>query len=186
MLRFPSPVLRSKAFSALPVSLPVAGPPNALKSFEQAQSVLDASSAKTPKIEREPAAPGWTNTVLSAVRGLTRTTPPSPMRPTKSAPSEVDVMLSGNAFVPGTGIDPIFCVAACTVKLSTKTRMTSWGEHRSRQETVALPLSRMPFSIDEGVDRPDLVAFKQREINALHNRRDELISSISPQSKSPR
>jgi len=64
--------------------------------------------------------------------------------------------------------------------------MTSWGEHRSRQETVDLPLSRMPFSIDEGVDRPDLVAFKQREINALHNRRDELISSISPQSKSPR
>jgi hypothetical protein len=44
----------------------------------------------------------------------------------------------------------------------------------------------MRFSIDEGVDRPDLVAFKQREINALPNRRDELISSISPQSKSPR
>src|ERR1700745_1692489 len=97
-LRFPSPVLRSKAFSALPVSLPVAGPPNALKSFEQAQSVLDASSAKTPKIEREPAAPGWTNTLLSAVRALTRTTPPSPIRPTKSSPSELDVMLSGKAF----------------------------------------------------------------------------------------
>src|SRR6266446_3000365 len=54
MLRFPSPVLRSKPFNALPVSLPVAGPPNALKSFEQAHSVLDASSAKTPKIERDP------------------------------------------------------------------------------------------------------------------------------------
>jgi hypothetical protein len=39
--------------------------------------------------------------------------------------------------------------------------MTSWGEHRSRQETVALPLSRMPFSSDQGVDGPDLVAFKQ-------------------------
>jgi hypothetical protein len=57
-LRFPIPVLRSKAFNALPVSLPVAGAPKALKSFEQAQSVFDASSAKTPKIEREPNAPG--------------------------------------------------------------------------------------------------------------------------------
>src|SRR5580698_11242525 len=92
-LRFPFPVLRSKAFNALPVSLPFAGAPNALKSFEQAQRVLDASSAKTPKIEREPDAPGRTNTVLSADRGLTRTIPPSPRRPTKSAPSAVDVML---------------------------------------------------------------------------------------------
>jgi len=58
-------------------SLLVAGPPNALKSFEQAQSVLDASSAKTPKIEREPDAPGWMKIVLSAVRGLMRTIPPS-------------------------------------------------------------------------------------------------------------
>src|SRR5712671_365981 len=99
------PVFRSKPFNALAVSRPVAGPPNALKSFEQAQSVFDASSAKTPKIEREPNAPGWTNTVLSAVRGLTRTIPPSPTRPTNSTPSEVDVMLSGNAFVPGTAID---------------------------------------------------------------------------------
>jgi len=41
--------------------------PNALKSFEQAQSVLNASSAKTPKIEREPDAPGGMNTVLSAL-----------------------------------------------------------------------------------------------------------------------
>src|SRR5260370_22045704 len=185
-LRFASPVSRSKLFNALHVSLPPADPPNALKSFEQAQSVLDASSAKTPKIEREPAAPGWTNTVLSAARGLTRTIPPSPRRPTKSAPSEVDVMLSGKAFVPGTGIDPIYCVAACTVKLSTKTRMTSWGEYRTQVEPVTLPVSPMRFSIDEGVDRPDLIAFKQREINALHNGREELISSISPQSKSPR
>src|SRR5260221_4009990 len=99
----------------LSVSLPVADPPNALKSFEQAHSVLDASSAKTPKMEREPDAPGRTNTVLSADRGLTRTIPPSPTRPTKSAPSELDVMLSGNALVPGTGIDSTFWVAASTV-----------------------------------------------------------------------
>ncbi len=99
------PVFRSNPFNALPASLPVAGPPNALKSLEQAQSVFAASSAKTPKIEREPNAPGWANTVLSAVRGLTRTIPPFPTRPTKRAPSEVDVMLSGNAFVPGTAID---------------------------------------------------------------------------------
>src|SRR6266849_9168029 len=111
-LRFPFPVLRSKAFNALPVSLPVAGAPKALRSFEQAQSVFEASSARTPKIEREPDAPGWTKIVLSAVRGLTRTIPPSPRRPTKRAPSEVDVMLSGKAFVPGTGIDSTFWVAA--------------------------------------------------------------------------
>src|SRR5713101_577312 len=121
-LRFPTPVLRSKPFNALPVSLPVAGPPNALKSFEHAQSVPDASSAKTPKIEREPAAPGWTNAVLAAVRGWTRTIPPSPRRPTNRAPSEVDVMLSGNAFVPGTGIDSTFWVAAGMVTLNANAR----------------------------------------------------------------
>src|ERR1700756_3180320 len=157
MLRFPSPVLRSKAFSALPVSLPVAGPPNALKSFEQAQSVLDASSAKTPKIEREPAAPGWTNTLLSAVRALTRTTPPSPMRPTKSSPSELDVMLSGKAFDPGMGIDSTFCVAALTVKLSTKASMASWREDESCLERV----------------------------KTLHKKWDELISCFSAESKLP-
>src|SRR4029077_12361543 len=81
-LRFPFHVLRSKAFNALPISLPVAGAPRALKSLEQAQSVFEASSAKTPKIEREPDAPGWTKIVLSPVRGLTRTIPPSPRRPT--------------------------------------------------------------------------------------------------------
>jgi hypothetical protein len=107
-LCFASPVLRSKLFSALPVSLPFAGPPNALKSFEQAQSVLDGSSAKTPEIEREPDAPGWMNTVLSAARGFMRTIPPSPRRPTKRAPSEVDVMLSGKAVFPRTGIESTF------------------------------------------------------------------------------
>src|ERR1700756_4092870 len=151
-LPFPFPVLRSKPFSALPVSLPVAGPPNALKSFEQAQSVLDASSAKTPKIEREPDAPGWTNTVLSAVRGLTRTIPPSPRRPIKRTPSEVDVMLSGKAFVPGMGIDSTFWVAASTVKLSTKARKANLGKHRT---PLNLP---MRLSIEKGVGRSDLMA----------------------------
>src|SRR5882724_10484647 len=74
-LRFPFSVLRSKAFNALPVSLPFAGAPNALKSFEQAQSVFEASSAKTPKIEREPKAPGWTKVAFSCVCGLIRTIP---------------------------------------------------------------------------------------------------------------
>src|SRR5579871_7010114 len=138
-LCFASPVLRSKLFNALHVSLPAADPPNALKSFEQAQSVPDASSAKTPKIEREPDAPGWMNTLLSAVRGLTRTIPPSPRRPTRRAPSEVDVMLSGKAFFPGTGIDSTFWVAASTVKLSTKARMASWGENETCLERVTQP-----------------------------------------------
>ena len=173
-LCFAFPVLRSKLFNALQVSLPAADPPNALKSFEQAQSVLDASSAKTPKIEREPDAPGWMNTVLSAVRELTRTIPPSPRRPTKSAPSEVDVMLSGKAFAPGMGIDSTFWVAASTVKLSTKARMASWGEHRARLGTITLP---MRLSIERGLGFSDLVAFKQHGIV-------ERISS--GQSRSPR
>jgi hypothetical protein len=138
-----------------------------------AQRVLDTSSAKTPKIEREPAAPGWTNTVLSAVRGLTRTIPPSPMRPTKSSPPEVDVMLSGKAFVPGTGIDSTFWVAASTVKLSTKARKANVGKHGTRLDTVTFPM-RLP--IEEDIGCSDLVAFKQHEIA-------ERISSR--QSKSP-
>src|SRR5216683_2861697 len=183
-LRVPTPVFRSKPFNALPVSRPVAGPPNALKSFEQAQSVFDASSAKTPKIEREPNAPGWTNTVLSAVSGLMRTIPPSPTRPTNSTPSEVDVMLSGKGFVPGIGIDLSCWVAARTRRLSPKTRMTTWPEHRTRR-MVALRVSRMRFSIAEGPEHSELVAFKQRELKAPHNR-CELISFSSAQSKSPR
>src|SRR4029077_17905524 len=98
------------------VSLPVAGPPNALKSFEQAHSVLDASSAKTPRIEREPNAPGRTNTVLSAALALIRTIAPSPRRPTKRAPSEVEVILSGKAFDPGTEIDSTFWAAALPLR----------------------------------------------------------------------
>src|SRR6266481_8862156 len=173
-LCFASPVLRSKLFNALQVSLPAADPPNALKSLEQAQSVLVASSAKTPKIEREPDAPGWTNTVLSAVRGFMRTIPPSPRRPTKSAPSEVDVMLSGKAFVPGTRIDSTFWVAASTVKLNTKARKANLGKRRTRLDTVTLP---MRLSIERGVGCSDLVAFNQHEIV-------ERISS--GQSRSPR
>jgi hypothetical protein len=172
-LCFAFPVLRSKLFNALHVSLPAADPPNALKSFEQAQSVLDASSAKTPEIEREPDAPGWTNTVLSAARDFMRTIPPSPRRPTKRAPSEVDVMLSGKAFVPGTGIDSTFWVAASTVKLSTKARMASWGEHRTRLDTIALPKR---LSIEKDIGCSDFVTFKQHEVV-------ERISSR--QSKSP-
>src|SRR5713226_1306977 len=178
------PVLRSNPFNALPVSRPVAGPPNALKSFEQAQRVFDASSAKTPKIEREPNAPGWTNTVLSPVRGVTHTIPPSPRRPTNSTPSEVDVMLSGKGFVPGMGIDWSFGVAAWTVKVSPKARVTTWPDHRTRLEMVALRVSPMRVSIAEGPEHSDLVAFKHREINAPHNR-CELTSSFSAQSKSP-
>jgi hypothetical protein len=113
------------------------------------------------------------NTVLSAVRGLTRTIPPSPRRPTKRAPSEVDVMLSGKAFVPGTGIDSTFWVAASTVKLSTKARMASWGEHRTRLDTIALPKR---LSIEKDIGCSDLVTFKQHEVV-------ERISSR--QSKSP-
>jgi hypothetical protein len=79
------------------------------------------------------------------------------MRPTKSAPSEVDVMLSGKAFVPGTGIDSTFCVAASTVKLSTKARMTSWGE----KETCLM------------------------RVRTLRKKSDELISCFSAESKLP-
>src|SRR6266478_607120 len=154
-LRFPTPVLRSKPFNALPVSLPVAGPPNALKSFEQAQSVPDASSAKTPKIEREPNAPGWMNTVLSAVRGLTRTIPPSPSRPTKRAPSEVDVMLSGKAFSPGTGIDSTCWVGAGAAGLSANARMASWRRERcSASARVHMGLSRSNFQSESKVLNP--------------------------------
>jgi hypothetical protein len=113
------------------------------------------------------------NTVLSAVRGLTRTIPPSPRRPTKRAPSEVDVMLSGKAFVPGTGIDSTFWVAASTVKLSTKARKASLDKYRTRLE-ITVPWR---LSIEKGVGRSDLVAFKQHEIV-------ERISS--GQSRSPR
>src|ERR1700740_1006862 len=118
-LRFPTPVLRSKPFNALRVSLPDAGPPNALKSFEHAHRVFDPSSAKTPVIERELAAPGWTNTAFPAVRRLMRTIPPSPMRPTKRAPSDVDVMLSGKARVPGTAIDSTFWIDVGTLQPNT-------------------------------------------------------------------
>jgi hypothetical protein len=82
-------------------------------------------------------------------------------------------MLSGKAFVPGTGIDSTFWVAASTVKLSTKARMASWGEHRTRLDTIALPKR---LSIEKDIGCSDFVTFKQHEVV-------ERISSR--QSKSP-
>src|SRR5712675_52298 len=104
-LRLAAPVRRSKAFRAAPRSRPSEGPPRALRSLEQAQRVPEASSAKTPVIDREPAAPGATNSAATPVRGSARTTPPSPSRPTNRVPSRGEVMLSGNARSPGTAID---------------------------------------------------------------------------------
>src|SRR5713226_4080582 len=104
-LRLAAPVLRSNPFRALRLSPLLEGPPKALRSFEHAQRVAEASSAKTPVIEREPAEPGATNTAAAPVRGSARTTPPSPSRPTNSVPSRAEVMLSGNARSPGSAID---------------------------------------------------------------------------------
>src|SRR5713226_5779921 len=104
-LRLAAPVRRSKAFRAAPRSRPPEGPPRALRSLEQAQRVPEASSAKTPVINREPAAPDATNSVAAPVRGSARTTPPSPSRPMNSVPSRAEVMLSGNARSPGSAID---------------------------------------------------------------------------------
>jgi len=69
-------------------------------------------------------------------------------------------MLSGKAFVPGMGIESSCGVVARTVKLSTKTRMASWGEHRTHLETATSPVSPARVSINEGVERSDLDAFK--------------------------
>src|SRR5260221_13155840 len=104
-LRLAAAVRRSKALRAAPRSSPSEGPPKALRSLEQAQRVPEASSAKTPVIDREPAAPGATNSAAAPVRGSARMTPPSPSRPTNRVPSRVDVMLSGNARSPGSAID---------------------------------------------------------------------------------
>jgi hypothetical protein len=69
-------------------------------------------------------------------------------------------MLSGKAFVPGMGIETSCGGVARTVKLSTKTRMTSSGEYRTRLE-ITLPIQ---LSIEKGLGHSDLVAFKQHEI----------------------
>src|SRR5579862_348976 len=111
-LRLAAPVRRSKAFRAAPRSLPLEGPPRALRSLEQAQRVPEASSAKTPVIDREPAAPGATNSSAVPVRGSARTMPPSPSRPTNSVPSRAEVMLSGNARFPGSAMDDGPAIAA--------------------------------------------------------------------------
>src|SRR5216683_640696 len=104
-LRLAAPVCRSKPFRAAPRSRPPEGPPRALRSLEQAQRVPEASSAKTPVIDREPAAPGATNSAAAPIRGSARTTPPSPSRPTNRVPSRAEVMLSGNARSSGSAID---------------------------------------------------------------------------------
>src|SRR5258706_7428263 len=105
MLRLGAPVRRSYPFRVLARSPPVEVPPNALKSSEQAHRVSEASSANTPVIDREPDAPGATNSALAPLRGLVRTMPPSPSRPMNRVPSRVEVMLSGNAFAPDNAID---------------------------------------------------------------------------------
>src|SRR5258705_420554 len=104
MLRLGAPVRRSYPFRALARSPPLEVPPNALKSSEQAHRVLEASSANTPVIDREPDAPGATNSAVAPVRGLARTMPPSPSRPMNRVPSRVEVMLSGNALPPESAI----------------------------------------------------------------------------------
>src|SRR6185295_10688351 len=104
-LRLAAPVRRSNASRAAPRSRPPEGPPKELRSLEQAQRVPEASSAKTPVIDREPAAPGATNSAAAPVCGSARMTPPSPSRPTNRVPSRVEVMLSGNARSPGSAID---------------------------------------------------------------------------------
>src|SRR5258706_7945020 len=111
-LRLAAPVRRSKAFRAAPRSRPSEGPPRALRSLEQAHRVPEASSANTPVIDREPAAPGATNSTAAPVRGSARTIPPSPSRPMNSVPSRAEVMLSGKARFPGSAMDNVPAVAA--------------------------------------------------------------------------
>src|SRR5258708_8823570 len=139
-LRLAAPVRRSKAFRAAPRSRPSEGPPKALRSLEQAQRVPEASSAKTPVIDREPAAPDATNSAAAPVRGSARTMPPSPSRPMNSVPSRADVMLSGNARSPGSAIDD--CPAAAVIQRADGHRSPAstacvWRD-RGRPEQLAL------------------------------------------------
>src|ERR1700745_3689840 len=113
MLRLAAPVRRSKPLRALRLSPLLECPPNALRSFEHAQSVFALSSANTPNIDRVSDAPGGTKTATSPLREFARRIPPSPMRPMNSVPSAVDVMLSGNARGPGSAIDCASATAAC-------------------------------------------------------------------------
>jgi hypothetical protein len=69
-------------------------------------------------------------------------------------------MLSGKAFVPGIAIESSCGVVARTVKLSTKTRMASSVEYRTRLE-ITLP---MQLSIEKGLGHSDLVSSRQLEI----------------------
>src|SRR5260370_35948477 len=145
-LRLAAPVRRSKAFRAALRSRPPEGPPRALKSWEQAQRVPEASSAKTPAIDREPAAPGATNSAATPVRGSAPTTPPSPSRPANRVPSRVEVMLSGNARSPGTAID-IGPVSAAVIR----------GTHENSASANAAwvvrnAIERKEFAIDVAAD----------------------------------
>src|SRR5258706_3860178 len=139
-LRLAAPLRRSKAIRAAPRSRPPDGPPRALRSLEQAQRVPEASSAKTPVIDREPAAPGATNSAAAPVRGSARTTPPSPSRPMNRVPSRAEVMLSGNARSPGSAIDdgPAPAVIQTTDENSAPTNAACVGRDGDEGEKLAI------------------------------------------------
>src|SRR5579863_3037374 len=132
MLPLAAPVRRSKPLRALRLSSLLEGPPNALRSFEHAQSVFALSSASTPRMDRVSDAPGGTNTATSPLREFARTIPPSPRRPMNSVPSAVDVRLSGNARRPGSAIDCASAIAACgdAADENTATAIATRATHR--------------------------------------------------------
>src|SRR5271170_856612 len=99
-LTLPSPVLRSNPLSTLPLSAPAMTTPRADRSFEQAHSVFECSSASTPNMEAVPKVPGLSQT-SGAAPGRTRTMPPVARLPANRVPSRVDVTLSGKARSPG-------------------------------------------------------------------------------------
>src|ERR1700722_2974382 len=100
----PAPVFRSKPITALPLFAPTTLIPLLDKSSEQTHKVLEGSSARTPRIDALPKAPGLIHT-SGAPLGLIRTTPPSAKFPTYKVPSRVDDRLSGNARSLGKEID---------------------------------------------------------------------------------
>src|ERR1700753_988146 len=91
---FPAPVLRSKPTSALPAPPPGTLIPPLERSSEQAHTVLDASSTRTPRMEAVPEAVGLIHT-SGLELGRMRTIPPSARLPTYSVPSWLDDRLSG-------------------------------------------------------------------------------------------
>jgi len=104
---FPTPVLRSKLFNALDVSGRLQFRPTPSSLSRAAQRVWDSSPLRLPRSSASPMRPGWTNTVRSAARGFDTHDPTIPDAPdkTKSAPSEVDVRLSGKGSSAGMGMD---------------------------------------------------------------------------------